>query len=169
MRSMLLCGTRSSDRNQELRNADEDPRVCRRNPACMFEADVRRVLIGLLLLVACKDHADPARTTGQSCERVYGICPNATPASSEDAQRCADEFQGRCGAELRQYVQCASGKCDDAGAIDRVGIEGACFATIDAYRKCEESDGGVRGTGGTDEGQLPPFPTGVSDAGANDG
>jgi hypothetical protein len=120
---------------------------------------VRRVLVLILLLAACKDHADTSRTNARSCERVYEICSNATPASEEDARVCADELSGRCGAELRQYVQCSSGKCDDVGEIDRVGIEKACFATIEAYRKCEETDGGVRGT---DEGQLPPFP----DAGA---
>ena len=127
---------------------------------------MRRVLLALLFVTACKDHADTARTNAQSCERVYKICSNATPASEEDARICADEFQGGCGAELRQYVQCATGKCEPAGTIDRVGIERACFASIEAYRTCEESDGGVRGT---DEGQLPPFATDAGDAGANDG
>lgn len=125
----------------------------------MSVRDVRGLLITVVLLVACKEHADTARTTAQACERVYRACPKAIPASTNDATECADVFSGRCGAEMRQHVQCVTGKCDDAGAVDRVEVERACFATIKAYRDCEDSDGGVRGP---DEGQLPPFDAGVT-------
>lgn len=118
---------------------------------------MRRVLLVLTVLTAaCKDHADTSRTSAQACERVYRICPSAIPASETDNTVCADVFTDRCGAEMRQYVQCATSKCDDAGAIDRVAIERACFGSIEAYRECNARDGGPVGP---DQGQLPPFPT----------
>jgi hypothetical protein len=122
---------------------------------------VRRLLLSLVFFAACKDHADTPRTTAQACERVHEVCPEAIPPSPDDATQCADAFKSRCGAELRQYVQCSVGKCDDAGAVDRVEVERACVATIEAYRACIERDGGEAGP---DEGQLPPF---VIDAGTD--
>jgi hypothetical protein len=125
--------------------------------------DVRLLLLLLLsavLLVACKEHADPARTTAITCERVYRVCPGISPATKDEAAQCADIFQGRCGAEMRQHIQCVTGKCDDAGAVDRIEVERVCFSTIASYRECDESDGGVRGP---DEGQLPPLDAGVTE------
>lgn len=114
-------------------------------------------------IAACE--ADEARTEAIACERVYRVCPTMPPATSDEGATCADIFQGRCGAEMRQYVQCATGKCDDAGAIDRVAIENACFSTIDALKECEsgEREGGA----GPDQGQLPPFSADASTT--NDG
>ena len=103
---------------------------------------------------------DPARTGVITCERVYRVCPGVVPANHTEAAQCADIFQGRCGAEMRQHVQCATGRCDDAGGHDRVAVERACVATIEAYRACTEGDGGG---GGVDEGQLPPFDAARSD------
>ena len=130
---------------------------------------------GILGAEACKNHADPARQTAMICERVYRICPNVVPANPAEAEVCASEFRGPCGAELRQYVQCSLGKCDDAGAIDRLEIERVCLATLEAYRKCDDefgADGGDAGReGGDDQGQLPPFivDSGPGDAGITDG
>lgn len=137
----------------------------------MLSVDVRRLLsvlllsLGLVLVgaAACEKHADPARTTAMICERVYRVCPVVVPVSPSEAAHCADMFQGRCGAELRQHVQCAVGKCDDAGVIDRLEIERVCLATIEAYRRCQDEDAGDGG--GVDEGQLPPF---VIDGGTRD-
>lgn len=131
---------------------------------------------GLLLCAeACKNHADPARQTAMICERVYRICPAVVPANPAEAEVCASEFRGPCGAELRQHVQCTLGKCDDAGAIDRLEIERVCLATLEAYRKCDDEFGGDAGDGGRegggDQGQLPPFviDSGPGDAGIVDG
>jgi hypothetical protein len=110
--------------------------------------------LALATAAACEKHADPTRTTAITCERVYRVCPGLSPATEAEATACADVFQSRCGAEMRQHVQCATGKCTDAGAVDRVEVERACFATIAAYRECTETDGGPEGP---DEGQLPPF------------
>ena len=107
------------------------------------------------------------RTTAMTCERVYRVCPNVVPANPSEAAACADAFRSRCGAELRQHVQCTMGKCDDAGAVDRLAVERLCLATLEAYRSCEEEDAGE---GGVDEGQLPPFvvDSGPGDAGTRD-
>jgi hypothetical protein len=124
---------------------------------------VRRLLFGSLLVavatviaVAACD-GNTARTTVITCEKVYRVCPTLPPASPDEAEECADIFQGRCGAEMRQHIQCVTGKCDDAGAPDRVAAERACFATIEAYRRCV--DGETEGGAGPDQGQLPPFST----------
>lgn len=120
-------------------------------------------VLPLAAIAACD--ADKARTTVITCEKVYRVCPSMPAANEEEAAQCADVFQGRCGAEMRQYIQCVMGRCDDAGAVDRVGAENACFSTVQAYRSCDtgEREGGA----GPDEGQLPPF---AADASApNDG
>jgi hypothetical protein len=123
---------------------------------------VRRLLIAstifastaLAAFAACD--ANTARTTVISCEKVYEVCPAVIPPSRDEAEECANIFQGPCGAEMRQHIQCTMGKCDDAGAIDRVAVERACFATFEAYRRC--NDGETEGGAGPDQGQLPPFP-----------
>lgn len=99
------------------------------------------------------------------CERVYRVCPNVVPANPSEATLCAEAFQGPCGPELRQHVQCSMGKCDDAGNVDRLEVERVCLATLEAYRACEEDDDGGARDGGVDQGQLPPFPV---DAGTRD-
>jgi hypothetical protein len=118
--------------------------------------------LALMTAAACEEHADPARTTAITCERVYRVCPGLSPATESEATACADVFQSRCGAEMRQHIQCVAGKCDDAGAVDRGEVERVCFATIKSYRECTETDGGAKGP---DEGQQPPF---VLDAGGAD-
>ena len=54
-----------------------------------------------------------------------------------------------------------------AQLVDRLAVERVCLATLEAYRECEENDGGE---GGVDEGQLPPFvvDSGQGDAGTRD-
>lgn len=137
----------------------------------MFGRDVRRLLLATFLAViaatitavaiaACD--VNTARTTVITCEKVYKVCPAVVPASPDDAEECANIFQGRCGAEMRQHIQCIIGKCDDAGAVDRVAAERECYATFEAYRRC--NDGETEGGAGPDQGQLPPFPTDAATA-----
>lgn len=135
----------------------------------MSARDVRRLLLATALaattaaagIAACDGNG--SRTTVIACERVYRVCPAVVPASPIEAEQCANIFQGRCGAEMRQHIQCITGKCDDAGAVDRIAGERECYATFEAYRRCE--DGETEGGAGPDEGQLPPF---VTDAASSD-
>lgn len=114
--------------------------------------------IGTCLLVACKGE-DKARTEASVCERAYSVCPAVQPISSDDITACAQLTDGRCGTTMRRYIQCATGKCDDAGLIDVSAIDSECGLILNAYRTCSESDAGTAtGTTGrpTDEPITPP-------------
>jgi hypothetical protein len=116
------------------------------------------------LFAACK--ADDVRTDVITCEIVYRVCPNVRRATADEARECAEIFQGSCGAHMRQYMQCATGTCDDAGLVSRSDVERKCSPVLEAYRTCSASstssrDAGVR----PDEGQLFPVEAGTGDAG----
>jgi hypothetical protein len=122
-------------------------------------AGVVGVATTLGVIGACKE--DAARADATSCELVYRVCPNVRRATSGEAQECADIFQGTCGANMRQYIQCVTGSCDDGGVVDRAEAERKCFGVLEAYRNCAArppADAGAR----PDEGQQPPFPLDAS-------
>lgn len=117
---------------------------------------------GSLLVIAC-DQGPVGTLDIYACERAYSVCPNVRPLGSQDYTDCARALDGPCGTTARQYIQCITGKCDDAGTVDR-GVN-QCVLIFNAYQTCVAAQPASAGdAGGGTRDPLPPLnPT--SDAG----